>query len=93
MLELNIYDFNTILVCVAIGYLLKYYPLFKGISNKLIPIILSFGCGIIYSLSHGTAYFGTGLLLGIIAVGSYDLINKLIQYINKRIESKLNDLG
>lgn len=77
-MALDLFDINICLICLCVGYMIKHFNLFSKLPNNFIPIILTILSGILYSIHHNINYFGIGMTLGLISIGSYEVIDQLI---------------
>lgn len=79
---LGLIDPNTFIMCLCIGFALKYARIFKAIGNRFIPLImLILGCGIncLQNLHAITiSILIGGMVAGLASTGCYELFRNII---------------
>lgn len=77
----------VLIVCLAIGYAIKHFSIFKKINNSYIPYILFiFGaiCACVYTQSIGLDIILEGGAVGLLSTGSHQLIQQFFNLYNEK---------
>lgn len=83
------FDITVLLGLMILGYLLANLPLFDKVNNKLIELILLLVGGVAYLLNFDFNMLKCfeGCVVGIMAAGSYTLLNNLSSFSRTYIEN------